>query len=903
MITTRLIFALLTAITLLSATPFFSAGTDREGKEHLRRRFEEFRKRRVPHGVALDANIRSVAIDQMRLAPSKFNVEAQADQPKWSQVGPRSTAGRIKSIVCDRKNPGTVYIGAAAGGVWKSTNEGNTWTPLMDQANAIAMGALCIAPDDPSTIYAGTGEQVIGANIFLGAGLLRSTDKGVTWNVIGLADVGSFSRVLIHPSAPSTIMASCMNEKAGVWKSTDRGATWKRILEGQIYDMSMNVVDANEWFVAVKDSGIMATTDGGATWRRRMTGLVGEVGRVSVQHVIGDPDILFALLELNSLAVIAKSTDKGLTWNVVFRDKEGCFFSGTCVLEESQGFYNNVVSVSPHSNADVIVCGIDVWVSRDGGDTWRNATNGYADADGNNHPHVDQHCVAWDPQKPGEVYVGNDGGMMKTWDTGQTWLPINNDLSVTQFYAFDVDRAARGRMFGGTQDNGTLGTSGSADWDTLYGGDGMTTLLDPSNSNILYGSGPKGDLFKLTLNTSSSKRILAGVDLAEKCEWVAPVIIDPLQTTTLFTGRERIYRSDDAGESWRAVSPRLSNTVTAIAISPADQEVVWAGGSYGEVLLSTDYGENWKSVNQFDIPSLLYVSSIACARRDGNVAWLTYSSYGTPQVIKTTDLGVTWRSVWNFMPNVPVNAIVLHPDDDNIAFVGTDIGVFATYDGGYTWTPFGEGLPRSPVLSLRADATFSYLRAATHGRSIWEAPLIKKEPTEPMITAPLGGERFLALTRIGIGWSRFGNTTKETYNVEFTTNDGLSWVSVAQGVTGQHEAWTVPNTPTPSARIRVSSQSTPSAVVESRSFAIVRRERGVILDQDAQSWAPYGIAWDGSDGLWMTNIHSATIFHVKQDSYFPVNALTIKGAGDSLFTDIAYDRDSALIYVHRLDDF
>ncbi len=882
----------------ICATPRFSQEQIREGKKHLHRRYDDVRRRRVPHNEVLEASIRSNAISFALQAPSKLNVDVLESQPQWKTIGPTSTAGRIKSIVCDSVTPGLLFIGSAAGGVWKSTDAGSSWEPLMDNANAIAMGALCIAPDDQHTIYAGTGEQVVGANIFLGAGLLKSTDDGATWSVVGLTRVGSFSRVIIHSTAPSTIVASCMNEQAGVWKSIDRGASWQRMFAGQVYDMTIDVLDANVWTVAVQDSGIMSTNDGGLTWQRRMSGLVGKIGRASVQQSVSSPNVMYTVMELNDLAVIAKSTDKGLSWRIQYQDQQGCFFSGTCVPSESQGFYDNVIAIDPRNADHVIAGGIDLFLTMNGGSAWTNTTNGYSDGDGNGHPHVDQHAIAFDPLDSSVVYAGNDGGMMRSADGGASWLPINTGLSVTQFYAFDVDRTSRNRMFGGTQDNGTIGTDGSVDWNTLYGGDGMTTLIDPTNSNLIYGSGPEGELFKLNLRTMSSKRITTGIDLAEECEWVAPIVIDPLQPTVLLTGRERVYRSEDAGDTWEPISPRLSNTVTSIAISPADEEVLWAGGSWGDVVLSTNYGSSWTPVFKRPL-SQLFVSDIACARRDRNVAWITYSSYGTPQVWKTTDLGGSWFPVWNRMPNVPVNTLVLHPDDDNVAFVGTDIGVFATYDGGRNWSPFGIGLPRSPVLELRADATFSYLRAATHGRSMWEAPLRSQIPTASMIIVPAGGERYPALTTVPISWDGI----EAPCEISFTTNDGQLWQVINTNVFSKFTLWTVPNTPTTAARIRVKTLVAPFTTVESKDFSIIELQRGVILDSRAMSWTAYGLAWDGHDGLWTTDIHSPNLYKLHRDRLELIKVIPIQDAGDSLFTDLTFDRDSGLIYVHRLDDF
>lgn len=879
--------------------PSVTAGTDREGKEHLLRRFEEMRKRRVPHGGDVDANVRSQAIEYVRRkAPSKLDAEVLAEQPQWTFLGPRSTAGRIKSIVCDPSRSNVVYIGAASGGVWKSTDGGLSWTPIMDDANAIAMGSLCIAPDDPNTIYAGTGEQVVGANIYLGGGLLRSTDEGASWSVVGLTSVGSFSRVIIPALTPSTIIAAGMNEQAGVWKSNDRGITWQRMLEGQIYDLTVDAMDPNTMFVAVRDTGIMATFDGGITWQKRMNGLLGTVGRASVQQAATDPNVLYTLMEMNSLALIAKSTDKGLSWRIQYQDPQGCFFSGTCVPDASQGFYDNCLAIDPRNADHVIVGGIDLFMTTDGGSTWINTTDGYRDGNGNDHPHVDQHCIAFDPLDPAVVYAGNDGGMMRSADGGVSWQLINNGLSVSQFYAFDVDRETRGRLFGGTQDNGTLGTNGDVEWDSLNGGDGMTTLLDPTNSNVLFGSGPDGDLFRVQIAQQSVTRITAGINLNEESEWVAPIAIHPSIPSLLLTGRERVYRSDDNGDSWQPVSQNFSNTVSSIAISPADDELFWAAGSYGDVMRSTDFGQSWVSVHKAPL-SLLFVSDIACARNDRKVTWITYASYGTPQVWKTTDLGESWWPVWNAMPNVPVNSIVIHPDDDNVVFVGTDIGVFATYDGGISWTPFGVGLPRSPVIDLKADASFSYLRAATHGRSVWEAPLITQMPTDPMIVHPSGGERFVPQSTVTLSWKGL----QAPYNITYSLNDGLTWSNIATNQTRTSIQWVVPNTPTVNARIRVESALTPSTSIESKTFSIVALQPGVVLGYRACSWTAYGLATDGRDGLWTTDLHSNNIFKLSLDLTSVLKTVTIQGAGDSLFTELSFDRDSGLIYVHRLDDF
>ena len=867
-----------------------------EGASKIRARFEDVHRRRFGTSKPPAENLRVKAIDQLQRRRSKLDVEAQAESPRWIQKGPYATGGRIKSIVFDPVTPGVVYIGAAAGGVWKTTNAGQEWTPMMDQANAIAMGALCIDPDDRNVIYAGTGEQVINANTYFGCGLMRSTDAGQTWKVFALANVGAFSRVFVHPKDTKLIMCGAMGSDAGVWKSTDKGLSWTRMRRGQIYDMSMHPEDPNTWVAAVPDSGIIMTTDGGATWTQRMNGLVGSVGRISVQFAPSSPSTLYTLAELNRLAVVAKSTNGGASWTVQYRDDRGCFFAGACSPDASQGFYDNLVSVNPKNPNQAIVGGIDLWMTTNGGSNWINVTNGYADGDGANVPHVDQHVVAYDPHDSKHILAGNDGGMMRSPDGGNSWYPLNTNLAVTQFYSFDVDRTSRERMYGGTQDNGTLGTEGIVDWERVAGGDGMTTLVHPTIPAIVYGTNPNGALFRIDFQSGRAARITTGLNMSEDCEWVAPMAIDPFNPDAMLTGRQRVYFSDNRGDLWQASSPRFEGNVSAVAFSLADQEVLWAGGNMGDVYVSTDYGTKWTPVQENGL-SMGYVSDFVCPETDRNTAWITYSSYGLPHVWRTTDLGKSWQPRWTGMPDIPVNTIDIHPDDPNILFVGTDIGVFVTFDAGDSWMPYGTELPRTPILDLKVDVANSYIRAGTHGRSIWEAPLLSVAPTDPVIATPIGGERFVGLTSTRVTWRGIPAPCR----LEYSVNNGASWVPIAQGQSGSSYTWQVPNAPTNDALVRVTSEADPAISAVSRNFSIQRLLRGMVVKQSTVGWIPYGLSWDGKTSLWTTNFRTNTLHKLDYNTLEPIKTITMKGAGDSLYTDISYDREKHEIYVHRLE--
>ena len=768
--------------------------------------------------------------------------------------------------------------------------------PMMDQVNAIAMGALCIDPDDPNIIYAGTGEQVINANTYFGCGLMRSTDAGQTWNVFALTNVGAFSRVYIHPKNKNLMMCGAMGADAGVWKSTNKGATWNRVISGQIDDLSMNPENPDEWAAAVAQDGIIITTDGGQTWNTRMNGLVGSIGRISVQYAPSQPTTMYCLAELNRLAVVAKSTNSGASWTVQYRDAQGCFFAGACSPDASQGFYDNLVSVDPKNPDHALAGGIDLWMTTNGGSLWVNVTNGYSDGNGANLPHVDQHVVAFDPHDPKRVFAGNDGGMMRSPDGGNSWYLINTNLAVTQFYSFDIDKSARERMYGGTQDNGTLGTEGIVDWESIVGGDGMTTLVHPTIPSIVYGTNPNGALFRVDFSSGRFSRITTGLNTAEACEWVAPMTIDPFNPDAMLTGRQRVYLSENRGDLWQAISPRFEGNVSALAFSQADQEVMWAGSNQGELLVSTDYATTWKRVDVNGLSSA-YISDILCPENDRATAWISYSSYGKPHVWRTTDMGLTWESRWTGMPDVPVNTIDVHPDDANIIFAGTDIGVFVTFDAGLNWMPYGNELPRTPILDLKIDVANGYIRAGTHGRSIWEAPLMSVAPADPVIATPIGGEQFVGLSATRISW----RGVPAPCRIEYSIDNGASWRVIIAGQQGSAFSWQVPNAPTDYALIRVVSESKPAVSAVSRNFSILQLVRGMVVSQSSVGWIPYGLSYDGGSGLWTTDFRTKTLHKLDYNTLRPLKSVTMQGAGDSLFADLCYDREKHEIYVHRLE--
>jgi photosystem II stability/assembly factor-like uncharacterized protein len=856
------------------------------GREDPLQRDEAFRfpraypLERIPEGARLRA------LEQMHAMELKAGkAMPQALQPRWQPLGPFIVGGRIRTVVCHPTKSGWVYIGAAAGGVWRTTDGGQSWTPLFDQENSLSFGALAIDPNNPEVLYAATGEMSNNIDSYLGAGIFKSTDGGATWSPIGLTHVGAFSKILVHPKNSALVVAGATKSFAGFWRSTDAGRTWSRTFIGSVTDVSLNPADTAEFFIGVAGQGVYRSTDGGLTWRLQSTGLPSSLGRVCVQQAPSNPAILYALVEQDGAGgtgAIYKSTDRGQSWQLSYQGQSS-FFNG-------QGWYDAYIVIHPTNPNLALAGGIDIFRTTDGGATWTNVTFGYSGG----NVHVDQHAAAFDPTNPSIVYAGNDGGMYRSTDAGATWTAINNGLAVTQFYAMAIDQSQPNVNYGGTQDNGTLGNRGG-NWAMVAGGDGFFVAVDHDNPNILYGEFPNGDLWKLNLATGSFQRITNGIDPNDPGYWSAPLVMDPTNSQTLYHGRRRLYVTYNGGASWQAISPPMTGQITAIGVSPADPAVIYIGSSRGEVWRTLDGGQTWEDVGKNGIPNR-FVTDFALSERDPAVVYVTLSGFGASHVWRSTDSGRSWHDIGFGLPDIPVNAIVLDPEEERHIFVGTDIGVFASLDGGATWFPYGTGLPRAPVVDLGIHFARRVLRAATHGRSMWEVPLPTEPITEPAITAPAGGEVFVVGSPVLISWYGFTAPVR----VEFSPDDGSTWELIADNVISTALRWIAPNRPTLWARIRVSSQADPQQVRVTPTFTLLERQRGSIIQQSAVVHVPYGIVSDGRGGLWTTSFYTPYLYKLNAATLQVEKEVRIPG-GDSLYTDLTMDRATGRLYIHKLN--
>ncbi len=865
-----------------------SATIEREGESNapLNRELYYYGIRSYPFGK-IPQFARQKALEQARTMTLRNEKRSRSlSDDQWHPIGPNAIGGRVNSIALHPTDPQTLWIGAADGGVWKSTDAGSSWTPIMDFENAMAMGAVAVDPNDPDVLYAGTGEQTANVDAYLGAGIFKTTDGGANWRVAGLTQVGGFSRIVVRADNGNIVYAGGAKNDGGFYRSDDGGQTWQKATGmAAVADFTVNPQNPDEVWAAGFTSGIFHSTDGGRSFTPSSNGFddTWSDARSAVQVAPSDPSRLYALVDetLGASAertTVYRSNDGGASWTSVYTG------SGGQNVLNGQGWYNNVIAVKP-DDPDVVVCG-GVWMIRssDGGDNW-------SQVGANVHP--DHHAFAFDPANPERFFDGNDGGMYRSTNGGMTFGEINSGLAITQFYDVGVDQEAADVSYGGTQDNGTLSSSGVQ----IAGGDGGMIVVSPFDHNLVIGEFQQGELWKLDRSSGIVNRdISTGIDLSDNVAWVAPLAIDQ-ENQFVYYGRQYVWGNYDFGQgSWVKLSPKFTSTILAIAVSPADHgQTIWAGASDGELMMSTDGGDTW--VDRTGAPDLpnRAVTDFAPSSTDPATCYVTFGGFLSGHVFRTTDAGATWTDLSETLPDIPTTAIALHPDDENIIYVGTDIGVFITLDGGATWSEYSNGLPRVGVADLEVHESSKTLRLASHGRSMWEIDLVSPS-IAPSITAPTGGEVWTGSSAHVIGWNGFSGPVR----VEYSVDDGSTWTTLGENVAGNAFRWIVPNTQSEHARVRVSAQGGEESVV-SRSFTIAQVRIGSFVAHASKSVVPYGITYDG-DNVWVDDFYSNRLLKLDPKTLETVATvhMSLQG-GDSLFTGMTYMPDHGTLFIHKLN--
>lgn len=692
---------------------------------------------------------------EMKFQLKKKYLAKNKQIPQWEFAGPVNVGGRVVDIEFNPLEPNIVYAAAATGGVFKSSDTGQTWSPIFDDQAVLTIGDIGIDPVNPNIIFVGTGEANGGHNNFPGGGIYKSTDAGESWKLAGLEGTTSIGRIVINPLNTNIIYVAAVGSyfaptpQRGLYKSTDGGTTWSKSLfvsdsTGAI-DIVMDKNNPNKLLVAKwervrgpnvshlygSSSGIYKSVDGGASWEKLGVdkGLpdpnLNKIGRIGLTISPSNPDIVFALFNDGSFYTgLYVTHDFGATWERL--DPNNLISQGT----SSFSWYFGQVRVHPNDPNTIFVMDVAFMKSTDKGSTWP-IIYGYG---GPEELHVDHHALAFHPSNPDYLINGNDGGINISTDGGNTWSN-RALLPVTQFYEIGLDINAPQALYGGTQDNGTIRTkSGNTnDWDAIFGGDGFYVIVDPINPNIIYAESQFGGLGKSIDGGMTFNYALDGVDINEPVNWSAPLVMDPQNHNVLYYGTDRIYRSSSAAATWQVISDDLTEgipgtrlgTISTIAVSPLDSNLILAGTDDGRVWITTNYGNNWLDISS-SLPNR-WVTRVVADPHDRNTIYVTFSGLKwkdpQPHVFKSTNLGTDWQNISSNLPDAPVNAFAVDLRNPNLLYLGSDVGMFISYNSGESWEILGTGLPVVPVNDIKIHPVHNYLIAGTHGRSMYKLDL------------------------------------------------------------------------------------------------------------------------------------------------------------------------------------
>jgi photosystem II stability/assembly factor-like uncharacterized protein len=749
-----MLFAATVALALLSLGRSFEAqqqhNRNRERERDAKTPPEDsFLTQRVTHGGIPVGALKKARAQATRLKASRASsTDEQSSVATWQFVGPTNIGGRIVDIAVDPAAADTIYVAAATGGIWKSTDKGATFTPIWPATNPQAMGALAITSN--GILFAGLGEANPGGGsiTYGGSGIYRSADGGASWEQVGLTDSGAIGRIMVDPTDPQHLFVAAAGDlfnpggERGVYESSDGGSTWTLVLSGDndttgAVDLAIDPLNPNRVFAAMWDhrrepdlrryggagSGLYRTTDGGTTWQRLTNGFPGAnaaIGRIGVALAASNPQRVYAIVNQTSgpFQGFYRSDDGGNTWTNVPADTK---------LADAQatfGWWFGRLWVDPVNPARVFAAGVSLCESQNSGASFTEHLS----------PHADHHAMAWDPKVPGRVYLGNDGGTYRSDvnAANDQWTKAVSE-PYTQFYSVDVSEQDENRLVGGAQDNGVNRSYGGASWNSYVFGDGLAALINPVDQNLVYGCFQYGNCYRSTDGGNTTTYFTPAIASARR-NWFAPLVFDPSNPAILYFGGNRVHRSTNNATSWSVISPDLTGgpgpdpsypfgTVTTLASARTDPNRIFAGTDDGRVWFTTNLGASWTRVTDPDVPGT-WVTRVAIDPSNAAVAYATFSGFRSgsdlPYVVKTTDGGATWSNIAGDLPQAPVNDIVIVGPT---LYLATDVGVFRSNDGGATWLTAGNDLPNVPVTDLEYRAASKTLYAATFGRGIYALPL------------------------------------------------------------------------------------------------------------------------------------------------------------------------------------
>ena len=672
------------------------------------------------------------------------NIESGFSQ-LWQLEGPNNIGGRFNTLTIHPSNSNIMYAACATGGIFKTTNDGASWFPIFDDQPFLSIGAIAIDPQNPEIIYAGTGDPNISGYPFIGDGIYKSLNGGLTWFNIGLSQQRIISKIIIHPSNSNIIYASTMglpfepNNDRGLYKTTDGGNTWEQILflsdQAGVIDLLMDhenpeVLYAAGWnrlrnnqvsIITGTESGIYKSTNGGATWDMLSNGLPqGAFCRPSITMSGINSDILYATYSDSTAELfgVYKTTDAGNSWTQLNTTGLDNPFNG-------QGWFSGGIKLDPANDNDLWLCGVDLWRSNDGGLTWYLGAPEWWQY----IVHADHHDVIF---RDNAIYTCTDGGIYKTTDNGANWSDIEL-IPNNQFYRIAIHPHQQGIYAGGVQDNGT--TSGNSfsinNWVRLFGGDGFQPVYDSNDPNHYFYEVQNGVIYETFDDGGSFDEITAQLNPDDRRNWDMPYFMSRFNSD-LYLGTDKVYRyqsfsmqqlSDDITDG--NIYGARFHTISAVRESNTQQGVLFAGTSDANVWRSLNDGVSWENITG-SLPER-YVSSFATSHITPGLVYVAHTGFKsndfTPHLHKSLNNGTSWTPIASNLPNFSINDIATYPDNDSILFVATDVGVYATINSGAEWYRLGTNMPYVHAFDIEIDTSKKRLIAGTYGRSIMSYPL------------------------------------------------------------------------------------------------------------------------------------------------------------------------------------
>ncbi|HEX7843957.1 MAG TPA: hypothetical protein VF469_41065, partial [Kofleriaceae bacterium] len=712
-------------------------------------------QRRLPDG-RFNQHARARALAHARLLRARLVATSGLDAAgTWQLRGPVNVGGRVTDVVGDPANASKFYVGAASGGVWKTTDGGVTFTPIFDGLGTLSIGALALDPRDSNILYVGTGEANPGGGSVTqpGDGVWKTTDGGATWQHLGLDQTVEIGRIVIDPKNPNNVFVAAMgnlfsrNVDRGVYRSQDGGLTWTKVLfvsdiAGAI-DLAIDPVTPSRVFAATWErlrtpaarlysgpgSGLWRSTDGGTTWTALAGGLPAsstQPSRIGVVVAPSSPSTVYTIFSRsdNSLDGVFRSTDSGTTWT-----RQAA--TNLASIIGAQAFWSGRLFVHPTNPSDLWVDGVGLAHSTNAGGSFT-AISGL---------HADHHAQWFSPANPAVILKGTDGGVYRSTNSGSTWTHFNN-LPISQFYTVEVHPLDPTKIYGGLQDNGVqrTPTGQTNDWSSIVGGDGLEVHVDLRSTQVIYGESQFGALRRSTNGGTSFSSATSG--LSGRLGWKTPIALDPSSTgtgttSTLYLGSDLLFRSTNSAVSWTAISGDLTNgnqgvgpvvfgTITTVAVAPSNKNTIYIGTDDGNVWVTQNAGASYTRIDS-SLPDL-WVTQVAVDPGNDAIAYATFSGFRVDQplahVFRTTDHGATWSDISSDLPDSPVNAIAIDPRQSSTLYVGSDVGAFVSQDLGASWAPLGVGLPDIVVSDMKILAgPPATLYAATYGRSIYSIEL------------------------------------------------------------------------------------------------------------------------------------------------------------------------------------